>query len=157
MSSDKNISFKMESSFLWWNEVTCAQDHTCFRVSKRRLLLREQFGEGPRWGERAEGGAFDTAHLDARWPHGGKTHRCDVGQGHDGTYEGCLSNEIFQALNWPVATLQSSLRKIIQDRCNLGCMVHFAMHLLVSSSPPPPPPMRSLSVVCSSDPNPPYD
>lgn len=70
------------------SEETCgAQDHTCFLVSKRRLLLREQLGEGLRWQEKAEGGALDTTHLDARWPHGGKTHRCDVGQGHDGTYE----------------------------------------------------------------------
>lgn len=61
------------------SEVTCsALDHTCFLVSKKRLLLREQLREGLRWGERAEGGAFtphtsmlgdhmEAKHTDVMW------------------------------------------------------------------------------------------
>lgn len=78
------------------------------------------------WDEekRAEGGAFDTAHLHARWPHGGKTHTCDVGQCHDVSFEGCLLNEILQALNWPLVTLQNSLRKN-HPRLFQDCTMHF--------------------------------
>lgn len=159
MSSDKNDCFKMETSFLWWNvwsDMWCTTPHVswfrradfCSENSLERAWDEEK---GPRVVHLTPhtsmpGDHMEAKHTDVMWV---KTM--------DGTYEGCLLNTIFQALNWPGTTLQNSLCKINQDCCNLDSMMHFSIHLLVSSSPPSPPPMRSLSAACTSDPNPPYD
>lgn len=137
------------------SEVTCGAQHHMFpgfveQTSAQRTAWRDE-EKGPRVVHLTPHTSMPGDHMEAK--------QTDVMwvKAMDGTYEGCLLNAIFQALNWPGTTLQNSLCKINQDCCNLDSMMHFSIHLLVSSSSPSPPPMRSLSAACTSDPNPPYD
>lgn len=132
---------KMESSFLWWNawsDMWCTRPHmfpgfkeqtSAQRAARRRAEMRRKDRGWCIW-HRAPRCSGTAWRQNTTW---------DVGQGHDGTWEGCLSKEHFQAPNWPVRTLQKSLCKVIQDYCNLDCMVQlchalFSVYIPSSSS-----------------------